>query len=238
VSKHVLLNNIDHKDLRVVTKRSAEYGDNVMYSYTFPFEFRNIQAHYPIFFQKDPSSDRYYPVAMFGFRQDENLFLTSEGWDAPYVPIVVERQPFLIGFEGGTGGAEPQSVVHIDMESPRVSESDGERVFLEHGGNTPFLDRMAGLLDALQHGDQENGPFSAALVANGLLESFNLDIELKDGSKNRLSGFYTISEEKLAALDAEALGSLHKEGYLQAIYMVLASLSQIRGLVDRLNARL
>jgi len=238
MSNHVLLNNIDHKDLRIITRRSAALGDNVMYSYTFPFEFRNIQAHYPIFFQKDPNSDRYYPLAMLGLRRDENLFLSDAGWHAPYIPVAMERQPFLIGFEGGMGGGEPHSVVHVDMDSPRVSKTEGEPVFLEHGGNTPFLNRIAALLDALQHGDLENGPFSAALVEHGLLESFNLDIELRDGSKNRLTGFYTISEEKLAALGADALAVLHKEGYLQAIYMVLASHSHIRGLVDRLNARL
>ncbi len=36
MSKHVLLNNVDHKDLRMVTTRSAEYGDNVMLAATFP----------------------------------------------------------------------------------------------------------------------------------------------------------------------------------------------------------
>nr|WP_202899803.1 SapC family protein [Kordiimonas gwangyangensis] len=139
MSNHVLLNNIDHKDLRIITRRSAALGDNVMYSYTFPFEFRNIQAHYPIFFQKDPNSDRYYPLAMLGLRRDENLFLSDAGWHAPYIPVAMERQPFLIGFEGGMGGGEPQSVVHVDMDSPRVSKSEGEPLFLEHGATRRSL---------------------------------------------------------------------------------------------------
>ena len=48
----MLLNNVDHKDLRVITTRGAEYGDDVMFALTFPAEFRNIQAHYPIVFRK------------------------------------------------------------------------------------------------------------------------------------------------------------------------------------------
>ncbi len=34
MSNHVLLNNVDHKDLRVIATRSAEYGDNVMLAAT------------------------------------------------------------------------------------------------------------------------------------------------------------------------------------------------------------
>jgi hypothetical protein len=67
-----------------------------------------------------------------------------------------------------------------------------------------------------------------------------LDIELDDGSQNRLAGFYTIHEERLAALKPEQLGRLHEAGYLQAIYMAVASLSQFRELIERknrLNAR-
>jgi hypothetical protein len=62
-----------------------------------------------------------------------------------------------------------------------------------------------------------------------------LDIELNDGSQNRLAGFYTINEERLAALTARPAGRLHEAGYLQAIYMAVASLSQFRVLIDRKN---
>ena len=68
-----------------------------------------------------------------------------------------------------------------------------------------------------------------------LLESFVLDIELEDGSQNRLMGFYTINEEKLAALDGAAVARLYQSGYLQAIYMVIASLSNFRTLIDQKN---
>ena len=40
-----------------------------------------------------------------------------------------------------------------------------------------------------------------ALQEFDLLEQFNLDIELTNGTNNRLAGFYTINEDKLYALD-------------------------------------
>ncbi len=78
---------------------------------------------------------------------------------------------------------------------------------------------------------------SAALLAHGLLESFVLDISLDDGTPCRLAGFHTIHEERLKALDAGALASLHAAGHLEAIYMAIASLSNFRDLIARLNGR-
>ena len=48
-----LLNNIDHRDLRVLTRRGAAWGDDVMSCPLTPDEFRQAQAHYPIVFQAD-----------------------------------------------------------------------------------------------------------------------------------------------------------------------------------------
>ena len=73
----------------------------------------------------------------------------------------------------------------------------------------------------------------AALLEHNLLESFVIDIQFKDGAQHRFSGFYTIQEERLAKLDGAALGKLHERGYLQPIYMVIASFSNFRGLIER-----
>ena len=224
----VLLNNVDHADLRVVTRRGAELGDAVMVALTFPDEFRSLQAHYPIVFRKTPDGTTFVPMALFGLREGQNLFLGANGWDASYVPLAIERQPFLIGNSAG------EWVVHIDLDSPRIAP-EGEPVFRPHGGTTEFLERMSSVLLAIHEGLQRTPAFVAALLEHELLESFVFDVELPDGSQNRLAGFYTINEERLNRLDGAALERLHRAGHLQAIYMVLASLSNLRGLVDRLN---
>lgn len=234
--RHVLLNPEEHRDLRIITSRSAQLGDDVMSTVTFPTEFRHLQAHYPIFFQKHPQTGEFQPVAMFGFRQEENLFLDERGWEATYVPLTIERQPFLIGRR--QAGSEQKMVIHVDLDSPRVSRSDGEAVFLEHGGPSEYLSRVNSMLGAIHQGMESNRPFVAALLANELLESFTLDIELADRTEFRLAGYYTIHEEKLDALGGEALAALNGPGWLKAIYMAVASLSNIRDLVERKNRRL
>jgi hypothetical protein len=224
----VPLNNIDHKDLRIVTARSARLGDSVMHVLTFPGEFRNLQAHYPIVFHKSPAG-QFQPIALLGFKDRQNLFLTREGWDATYIPLMIERQPFLIGRSG------EQLMVHVDLDSPRVSRTEGEAVFLPHGGNSDFLERMNSVLLAIHEGIAGTPPFIAALMKHDLLESFVFDIRLADGTDSRLTGFYVINEENLAELSATALEELNRPGYLQAIYMAVASLSNFRALIGRQN---
>ncbi len=225
----VLLNNVDHHALRVITTRGSRYGDGVMFAMTFPSEFRDLQAHYPIVFRKSEDGVTFEPIALFGFQEGENLFAGPEQWDASYVPLAVQRQPFLIGV--GTG----ELMVHIDLDSPRVSNTEGEAVFRDHGGTTDFLETMNSTLMTIHQGLLATPPFLDALKEYQLLESFVLDVELNDGSQGRLAGFYTINEDRLATLGAEALAHLHQAGHLQAIFMAVASLSQFRALIERKN---
>jgi hypothetical protein len=225
----VLLNNVEHKDLRVLTGHGARLGDGLMMALTFPAEFRYVQAHYPIVFHKDADGTGFQPMALFGLKKGENLFVQGERWDASYVPLSIQRQPFLIGRDG------EELVVHVDLDSPRIARGDeGERLFLDHGGTGEYLEHVNSMLLALHEGMQATPAFVASLMELELLESFVVDIELA-GSQNRLAGFYTINEDRLGALDGEALGRLHQRGYLQPIYMVIASQENFRALIARLD---
>ena len=235
-----LLNNVDHKNLRVITDRSAEYGDNQWFAPTFAHEFRNLQSHYPIVFTKNPETGQFQAVALLGFEVDENLFLTDEGWDAMYIPLSIVRQPFLIGFqqnnEEGVTSVEP--VISVNMDSPRISETQGEPVFLEHGGNSEYLEQINSLLKLVHEGHERNQDFVDMLLGMDLLESFVLDVELNDGSEHRMSGFYTINETSLRGLTGDDLVILNNNGYLEAVYMAIASLANISALVEKKNRKM
>jgi len=237
MARFELLNNVDHKDLRVKTERSAELGDKFWYVPTFPAEFRNIQRCYPIFFMKSPDTGKFQAVAVFGFEDGENLFLNEDGWDAAYIPLSVLRQPFVIGVQKAQqeGVSGTQFVVSVDMYSPRVGTTEGERVFLEHGGNSDYLEQVTSILQVIHEGYERSTTFADMLLGMDLLESFVLEVELDDGSTHNLSGFYTINEASLAALEGGDLVVLNNNGYLEAIYMVIASMSHIPDLVNRKN---
>jgi hypothetical protein len=234
-----MLNNVDHKDTRIITERSARYGDAVMFAMTFPFEFRSVQAFYPILFHRDQRGEM-YPVALFGFESGENLFLDDSGWHARYVPAMIRRQPFLIGFEAAArqGAGEQRRMLSLDMAHPRVNRERGEPLFLPLGGRTPFLEEMATLLETLYHGGELNRKFVQALQEHGLIENVTFDIALADGSRNQLLGFFAVDEEKVQGLPDAALGQLSRSGFLMPLFMMLASTTNVRTLVDLKNAKL
>jgi hypothetical protein len=226
MQKTELLNNITHKDLRVITRRGAEFGDAVMSCLATPDEFRSLQAHYPIVFQKN-AEGQFQPLALLGLQDGQNLFLGTADWSKQYIPLALQREPFMIGV------ADDELRMLVDMASPRISQgAEGEAVFLPQGGNTDFLEQANSILKALHDGLQATPEFVQALLAHDLLESFVLNVELPDGTQGRLVGMYTIHEERLAALDGKAIGLLHEADYLQPIYMAIASMSNFHKLIQ------
>lgn len=238
-NKYALLNNVEHQNVKVITERSARYGDDVNFVLTFPLEFRNIQSCYPIFFRKDANTGAFSPIALFGFQPRENLYLNDDGWDARYIPLMIRRHPFVIGMQEIQGEPDAKrTVVSIDMNSPRVSETEGEPLFLEHGGNSDFLVSITEMLETLRLANEMNAGFVNALLELDLIEAVTMQVELNDGSKHDLLGYYTINEDKLQQLDGETLASLHSNHYLESIYMILSSLSCFRTLIDKKNEQL
>ena len=231
MTNHVLLRNVEHKDLKILPGRGAHFGDQMMMCSTFPAEFRDLQNHYPIVLRATGDAQRYEPVVLFGFQDHENLFVGDDSWDATYVPMCVTRQPFLMGLAGDN------LMVYVDLDHPKVSTTLGDPLFLEFGGNTETLERVNSTLLAIHHGLQSNIGFIATLIELDLIETFVLDSELTDGSLNRRAGFSCIHEEKFAALDGAALARLHQSGYLMAICMMLASMGKLRDLIERKNRR-
>lgn len=237
MANHVLLNSAEHSDLRIITQRSDEFGDNLWFSPTFVDEMRSVQAHYPIVFHKDQNTAQFTPVALFGFQQNENLFLQSNQWNATYIPLSVQRMPFFIGRQNITtdGVTEQQRVITLDIDSPRVSKTQGTELFLEYGGNSQYLEDIAAILETLHHGMQGNEAFVNTLVSLNLLEAMNLDITLDNGANHQLIGFYTINEDVLNNLSPDNIVQLHNAGYLQAAYLILASQVHFNDLVALKN---
>lgn len=237
--RHAMLNNITHKNLRVITRFGAQFGDNVGTVLTFPTEFSDVQREYPIFFRKDPQTGEYSSIALLGFSKDENLYLEGDRWDAAYIPGVVARGPFLIGFqernEGGDVRRDP--MIHIDLDNPRVSETEGESVFLEMGGNSRYLDQIVNVLSGINDGLEMSKAMFALFSELNLIEPVNLEIKLDGEERYEVVGLHTVSEPKLRELGADAVHRLHRSGFLQGAYLVIASLNNVRRLVDRKRRR-
>lgn len=242
MANHVLLNNVEHKNLKVVNSYTNTFGHDQMCVPVFPVEARHAQAHYPLIFAKD-ANGQFQMVALLGLEQGENVFLNEGQWTASYKPLVVEKGPFLIGRNvPGESGEETLSI-HVDLDDERVlmNENPVENaidVFLPHGGNSEYIDNIANVLSTLHQSHERHKNFVDTLVHYSLIESFVVDVDVDGNGTHRLSGFYTINEDVLKGLNKDALGSLHSNGDLDTIYMMLASMSQLRRIVALKKASL
>lgn len=237
-----LLNNISHKDIKVITKYSADFGDDVATIQTFPTEFGNIQKEYPIFFRKHPTSQEFQAVVMLGFFPNQNLFLdnSNNNWYADYIPAAIKKGPFSIGFQdqSADGGSEQAPVVHIDMDSPKVNEKSGADIFLEHGGNSPYLEKINSILLNIMEGLAMCKAMFHVYTELDLIEPVELEIKLLNNEVHKLHGNYTISKEKLKNLSAENLKNLQDSGFLEGAYLIMSSVSNVQKLVNWQNKQL
>ncbi len=238
-SPPVVLDNVTHQDMRVLTGHSAALGDALNQVLIFPTEFADIQREYPIFFRRNEQGV-FQAIALLGFDRDENLFLDDNGWNARYIPAVQDRGPFLIGFrdgEGEDGSAQRVPMILFDPEHPRVSKTDGEALFLPHGGNSPHLERYTQVLRTIHHGIGINDAVFAAFAEAGILAPVKVEIQLDDRLEYNIPDLFSINSETLRDLKGPALAKLHAGGYLALAFYVAGSIGNMQRLIDLKNQR-
>ena len=232
----VVLNNVIHRDARIAAIRPTRENAALNVVSVVPREFTSLLAHYPIFFTKNAETGRFDTAALLGFEPQENLFFVDGRWDAAYVPLHVQRQPFsLISRRAEDSEGKPPSLdVAFDL-SQAVQSQEGERLFLEDGQPTKFLQGITSMLSALVAGAKETYAFTGRLTELSLIEPVQIDIEFVNGSETKLQGLYWIAAAALKALPAAQLAELRDREFLEWMYLQMASLSQVSQLVARKN---
>lgn len=239
MARYELLDNVIHKDLRVITHFGAEFGDDVGMVPAFPTEFAELQREYPIFFRKDKDSGEFMAVALLGLEPKENLYLQGNRWNASYLPGAIAKGPFVIGFQPRPGemGVREEPVLHVDLEHPRIAREGGEAVFLPQGGQSPYLQHIIKVLRGINDGNAMARLMFAELQRHELLQPVGLDVRVDEEYGVNLNGLWGIDRPRLAALDAGSLHALHRSGLLEGIYLVLASEQNLRRLVAEKQRR-
>jgi hypothetical protein len=239
MTKRVILNNVDHQNLRVISKHGESFGESVNIAPIFPTEFTDAQRDFPILFRKDPESGDFQAVVLLGLDKNENLFLDGERWAADYVPAVFSRGPFSIALQQREvdGQLQGEPMVHIDLDDPRVSETEGEPLFLEQGGNSQYLNNISDVLNRLYSGVATSREMFDAFQSCDLLEPVSVEVTVNDEKRYKIENYYTINEEKLVDLEGAKLKKLSSAGFLRCAYMAIASLGRISKLIDIKNKR-
>ncbi|TCP35063.1 SapC family protein [Sphingomonas sp. BK235] len=232
----VLLNNIDHAELRVAVRAGAPFGDSVNQLPVFPAEFEEAQRDFPIVFRRD--GDAIDAFVLLGLDRDENLFLGDQGWTSRFVPAVQRRGPFSIAVARDAAGAETgEPMIHVDLDDPRVGADDGLPMFLPQGGDAPYLQHVAAALRVIYQGMQDARAVNAELAAAGLLREVVMQIDLGDDAGYDLPGLLAIDEAALAALPDATLARLHRAGLLRVATMAAASIANVPRLIELKNRK-
>lgn len=237
MSKPVLVDSSTHKDIRVKYAPSVVVTPIGRNCPVIVQEFQHLAAEYPIMITKNEDTGRFVCVALFGFEADENLFIENSRWQSSYVPLNIQRQPFMIGAQKNDAGEE-NHVVLLDEADERVQKSEGEVLFNDRGFPTPFMDKITSILRALQVGFEQNEKFVDRMLELDLVSPATFEIKFENGETREVRGLYTINQDRLRALDQAAAAELHQAGFLEPAYMMLASLGQVQKLIDRKNRAL
>jgi hypothetical protein len=233
----VLLNNIDHADLRVAHTYGPATGDAVNQVLVFPTEFEALQREYVILFRRD-GAGAFQSVALLGLDRDENLFLEEPDWRARYVPAVQRRGPFSIGLHGADGAPDGREAkVNIALDDPRVGVAEGAAVFLKHGGSSPYLDTINVALSTLYEGVRTAPALFEAFEQAELLEPVAIDIHVGDGLRYDLDNVFAIRRDRLDALDGPTLERLHRSGGLVPAVHAASSLGNLDRLIEMKNRK-
>lgn len=231
----VLLNNVEHADLRVAIRGGAAFGDSVNQLPIYPSEFEEAQRAFPIIFRREDQGMQAY--VLLGLDRDENLFLEHDRWTSSYVPAAQRRGPFSIGIKQDDldEAVAGEPLVYVDLDDPRVGAEDGLAVFLEHGGNAPLLEHMTSVLRVIYEGMASAPAIYAQLEAAGLLQPISMQISLSEEDGYELPDLFAIDQAALAALAGETLEDLHRCGLLRAATMAASSLGNVQRLIDLKN---
>lgn len=239
----VPLNRTEHKDLRL---KGVPHMNFAMKAHSVPLtgvEFATAARDLLIVFGGNEPKDA-GPIALLGLRQDENLFVGTDGrWEKDtYIPAFVRRYPFILAErpEGTTQGED--LTVFFDEKFEGFAQEDGERLFKEDGTDSELLTSAVKFLSDFQQNVTRTRWFTEQLVKHDLLESRNVSLKKqgKDGAEGtsiNLTGLFVVNEEKLRQLDEKTTMEFAREGVFGWIYAHLLSLANIDRLAHRLELR-
>jgi hypothetical protein len=230
--KPVLLDRDKHRKRKVKPSSGFGFAANANSLFLAAAEFAEACKEYAIVFTR-AANGKVVPVVMLGLRARENLFVEGEGrWTGHYIPAFVRRYPFVLAQLPGQAMG-----VCIDEAYAGLDDKDGEALFDDKGGHTPFLQNAVDFLSQYQREYLRTEAFCQRLEQAGLLMEMNARADLIDGRTFTVASLLVVDEKKLMALpDATAL-SLFRAGELHLVSMHLLSLSNMKALVDKMAGR-
>lgn len=171
-------------------------------------------------------------LAITGLEHGRNLFVDAQGhWTGTYLPAVLRTWPFRLLNQYDDEGARL-----IAVHRPALGLARGEALFDDKGQEMPWLQTVLRELVAIDAAAATTSAAVEALYAAGVLQERALQVILPGGRQMELTGFLSVDESRLNALDVDQAGELHRQGALALAYLHLLSLRRFRPLMERAAA--
>lgn len=231
-NKVVGLNKETHAKTKISTVRPFSHIGNEHMLPVVVHEFVVAGAEFPIVFVKDPSGERFQPVALLGLASQQNLVIKEDKWDALYIPRVMRNYPLVLVQEAPNSD---RLIVAIDEASERVNEAEGFALFNDDGSESEFLTVRKQQMVEFVEFSQITHNFTEKLKSLDLIKEQVLTLTI-NGEQRNINGIHMVDDKKLNELSDEAFLELRKLGYLTAIYAHLMSLQHTQKLVQKLAA--
>lgn len=228
--KTVQLDTIDHHTLRVQKRYSPEFGHSVNQALLSPAEFEAAQREYPILFRRDGEGE-FQAIVLLGLDRGENLFLAADQWNARFIPAEIRRGPFVVGQVEDVSGTATLAPF-IDLDDPRVGESEGEPLFLSLGGNAPYLEEVVTALRIIQERTAETRAMFSVFLELDLIQPVNIQIQLADGLEYRIPEVFSVDTAQFSTLPSDKLKRLQASGFLPHAIFARSSLPNINRLIE------
>jgi len=221
-----------HQNLKLASKRDLEHVAGQHIVSVTAAEYAQASASFPVVFVKNPESPRYRSVVMLGLEAGENLFYNDKKWSGLSLPQSVGMAPFALGLDPDK---ENTLTACVDVDSALVGEEQELALFETDGKESELLTNVQNSLGRLYENEKMTENFIKELEDNDLLQELELNVNLSTGEKKKLTGVFTINEDKVKALADDKVVDFHKRGLFVPIYAMLGSLGQVNRLVQLRN---
>jgi hypothetical protein len=222
-----------HRDLSVSPRGDFAFARRATAVPLTTAELSAAVVEYPVVFVGE--GEDVGLAAILGVRDGENLFVDGEGrWAPGYVPAFVRRYPFVFANQNDPN----RLALCVDEASDLVNrEGRGERLFDSAGERTSYLGNVLAFMQRYQAALQRTRAFARRIQALDILQSVQAQIPLGEAGTRQLRGFRTVSRERLKALGGDTVQELFADDGLEALYLHLASLTNLQRLGERAATR-
>ena len=233
------LDTVLHKDLKLREGLSAVGRHTGFASFMISQgEFAECAREFPILFVRTPPDpqgrEQVAPVAVFGMKAGENLFVRDGAWTGGYMPAMLRAYPFTMA---RVENSDRWAVV-FDNSWEGFSRTEGKPLFDAEGKPTDTLTNVHGFVQELETDIERTRLACQRFLELNLLKPMRFEGTQADGQAVAVDGFLTLDEEVFRALPDTVLGELHRNGRLPLLFAHRLSLDNMRRLLERRSALL